>query len=411
MTVWLLDELTRNELVAARRLPVSPAALAEFEAASSLSPSAEASRIRSRSGSTAELEISGVLSERPSLLALLLGAGGTTYRSIRAALGDLDSDDSVADLVIRMSSPGGTVDGLFETIDAIKAFSKPITVRASMACSAAYALAAAAGPITGTTVASSFGSVGVAASFFVDDSQIDIASTEAPNKRPDLRTDAGRSVVREHLDALHAELVSAIASGRQTSPARINAEFGRGATLLAGEAQRRGMIDGIAASAARKDRSSMATTTTSFRDLRVPAPASSASDDGWAVVAAVYRQAGKVPSAEVQEQINRHAPSAARASHGYADPAPASSDADPAAWAVVAAIYRQSGKAPSAEVAAQIERYAPLANQFPPTPPRAAPRAASEAEGLEVVAKLYQLERRPLPADLAAKLAQARAAR
>jgi ClpP class serine protease len=147
-----------------------------------------------------------------------------------------------------IDSPGGQVDGLFETIaaiDAFKATGKPLKVRASNAQSAAYALAAAAGRIEATSPASSFGSIGVAAAFVVSDKVVSVTSTDAPNKRPDVATDAGRAIVREQLDAIHELFVGAIAKGRGTTAAAVNKEFGRGATVLAGEARRRGMIDAI----------------------------------------------------------------------------------------------------------------------------------------------------------------------
>ena len=49
----------------------------------------------------------------------------------------------------------------------------------------------------------------------------------------------------EELDALHDLFVEAIADGRSTSIDDVNANFGRGSTLLADEALKRGMIDAI----------------------------------------------------------------------------------------------------------------------------------------------------------------------
>ena len=58
------------------------------------------------------------------------------------------------------------MEGLFETLAAIEAFGKPMSVRASKAASAAYAIAAAGGSITAVSPASSFGSIGVVMSLF-----------------------------------------------------------------------------------------------------------------------------------------------------------------------------------------------------------------------------------------------------
>jgi ClpP class serine protease len=154
--------------------------------------------------------------------------------------------------LLHIDSPGGTVKGLFDTLAAIESHPKPISVHASFACSAAYALAAAAGPIRASNEASEFGSIGVAVSILHFDDVIDITSTEAPNKRPDPTTDEGRAVIRKHLDAIHELFVGAIARGRGTNADRVNKEFGRGAVVLAREAKRRGMIDSIATTATKK---------------------------------------------------------------------------------------------------------------------------------------------------------------
>ena len=53
-------------------------------------------------------------------------------------------------------------------------------------------------------------------------------------------------MVREELDAMHKIFVDSIAEGRSVTTEKVNAEFGQGGTLLAGEALKRGMIDAVA---------------------------------------------------------------------------------------------------------------------------------------------------------------------
>lgn len=198
---------------------------------------------------TAEIRITGVLLPGVSLFSYLYGGGSTRYGDIRDALAKADQDPAVKRIVLNINSPGGAVDGLFETVNAVRAVRKPISVRASAALSAAYALAAATGgPIVAESEASQFGSIGVATPsyyFLQGEEVISITSTEAPKKRPDVRTEEGRAVIREHLDAVHKLFVEAIADGRRTKASDINANYGRGATLLAREAKAAGMIDRI----------------------------------------------------------------------------------------------------------------------------------------------------------------------
>jgi len=208
-------------------------------------------------GNTAEIRVCGVLSEEPDFWAWLLGIDQTCYSDIRDGFALAAANPTVTNVVMVVSSPGGYVDGLFETLAAIESFSKPIKVVASLACSAAYALAAMAGPIQAVGPASEFGSVGVCKTFFVDPEQVDITSTEAPNKRPNVTTEEGKAVVRAELDAFHEIFVDAIARGRTNATgqrftvAQVNADFGRGGTVIADAAKAAGMIDRIPKAAKR----------------------------------------------------------------------------------------------------------------------------------------------------------------
>lgn len=206
-----------------------------------------APRILTAAGDVAEISVQGVITKAPSFLAMIFGGGNVTYNDITAALAIADSDPAVKRIDMKIDSPGGTVDGLFDTLAAMQATKKPIrAVVSNTAASAAYALATQAGEIVATNRATRFGSVGTATSYAIDDSIVELTSTEAPNKRPDIKTEAGKAVIIEQLDALHALFAEAIATGRGTTVEQVNATYGRGSTLLADEAVKRGMIDAIA---------------------------------------------------------------------------------------------------------------------------------------------------------------------
>lgn len=255
--MWLLHEDTARAMREARALGVRPTpeqltALeqrrSELEASGSEPP-----RNFRLAGTTAEIRIEGVLSKRVDLWAMLFGGGTTTYQSIISSLAIAKSDPNVKSVVLYIDSPGGTVDGLFDTLAEIESFKgvKPLSVKASRALSAAYGIAAAAGKIEATNAAASFGSVGVAASYYVLDSVVDITNTESPDKRPNVKTPEGKAVVQRELDAIHDLFADAIARGRGTTAKDVSENFGRGATLLAGDAKKRGMIDGVAKPALR----------------------------------------------------------------------------------------------------------------------------------------------------------------
>jgi len=250
--MWLLKEDVARAMREAKLAGIQPTEEERSKFADAMrdtyaGKTAEQPRNLNIAGNVAQIDIDGVLTEKPDCLALLFGGGNTTYGSIRKALAQADADPNVQSIVLNISSPGGQVTGLFETFAALEGTKKPISVRASLAASAAYGIAAVAGPIQAVTPAAEFGSIGVAVRLFLDEDVVDIASTEAPRKRPDYSTDEGKAIIREELDAFHELFVDAIARGRGTKSGAVNSEFGRGGVLLAKQAMERGMIDSIAA--------------------------------------------------------------------------------------------------------------------------------------------------------------------
>lgn len=198
------------------------------------------------------VRVQGPLSKSLDYWQTFFGEEGTTYGAVAAALEAAELDRRVASVDLVIDSPGGSVDGLFECVQRMNALEKPRrAVVSDMAASAAYAIAAQCDSIVATNRGARVGSIGVATSVWVSSSAVDIASTDAPAKRPDARTEEGRAVIRAELDAIHRELVSVIADGRGVDAATVNASYGRGAVLVASDAQAAGMIDAILPAPAR----------------------------------------------------------------------------------------------------------------------------------------------------------------
>ena len=247
--MWLLEAGVRQAIEQAQRAGTLPTAQqqADFETRHVISASESSSRVLTIAGETAEIEVKGVLTPKPSFLAMLFGGGNTTYGEIISALAEADANPNVKEIILAIDSPGGHFDGLFETLDAIEATAKPVKAEGTnLVASAAFAIASKAATITATNKAVRIGSVGVVATFQVFEDEVTITSTNAPKKRPDITTEAGKAVVREELDAMEDIFIEAIAEGRGLSTNKIIADFGQGATVLAGEALKRGMIDTVA---------------------------------------------------------------------------------------------------------------------------------------------------------------------
>lgn len=204
-------------------------------------------------GDIAEIRVEGLLTKRPDFWAQLFGLGGTSYVDLLESIAVARSNPEVKAVQLFVDSPGGSADGLFDVFAALEQLraEKPIRVRAANAFSAAYGIAAVAGPITATTPASMFGSVGVAVRYsrWADIEVYDITNTESPDKRPDPATAEGQAVIRRELDAIFDLFAESIASGRSAatgetvSRSDVAENFGRGASFTAKDAKRRGMID------------------------------------------------------------------------------------------------------------------------------------------------------------------------
>lgn len=240
--MWLLENTVKDKLEAAykQNIDLSSELYDKFD-----SIRADANILMQKS-TVAVINIDGILTEKPDIIALIFGFGNTTYTEISDALLLVRDDDEVDSIQLNINSPGGEVAGLFSTLDILSSIDKPITALVNnLAASAAYAIAAKANKIIANNRAAMVGSVGVVASMFINDSIVSITSTNAPDKRPDVTTDEGKAIVRKNLDAIEALFIESIASGRNTTIEDVKNNFGRGAVLLADDAKSKNMLDNI----------------------------------------------------------------------------------------------------------------------------------------------------------------------
>lgn len=251
--MWLIREDILRQMREARSAGIKPTADEQRAHEERIAARSNGPRSLALAGDVAEIRVEGVLTKKPDFWSWLLGLGNTTYSDMLEAIAVAQTDPNVKSVRLFVDSPGGQADGLFDVLHALDALKKqkPVAVRAANAYSAAYGIAAVAGPIEAQNAASMFGSVGVAASFMLWDDVVDLTNTESPDKRPDLSTEEGRAVVVRELDAIFDLFVAAIASGRNTSREDVVENFGRGASFVAGDAKKRGMIDKVARPALR----------------------------------------------------------------------------------------------------------------------------------------------------------------
>ena len=260
MNIWLITDGAWDIVRTAQAMSVIPTAQerAEFNASFS-DGDYPGARIMDKVGSTAQINVAGVLTKEPSWLLRYFGGGNTAYSEIISAINEAERDPAIKEVVFNIDSPGGNTNGLTGAMDAIAGMTLPTRAEISgTAASAAYGLASQAGTITALNRGAMFGSIGVLSSRFVDGTVIDITSSNAPEKSPDVTTDEGKAMVRKTLDQIEAVFIEDIARGRNTTTDKVKSDFGRGGVFLAHDAKTHGMIDDV------KDRTQQpgATTTT-----------------------------------------------------------------------------------------------------------------------------------------------------
>jgi ClpP class serine protease len=199
------------------------------------------------SGKTAIIKITGILSNHVSIFDEIFGfAPSLTYDEIIQAIDKANQDESIKDILLDINSPGGYVEGVELASLAVAASVKPVYSQTSgMMASAAYWIGSQAKKIKALSRTASFGSIGVATVAFKEPGIYEIASTDAPNKRPDPETEEGMSAIKKELDDIHKIFASDVARGRGVSVEKVNSDFGKGGVFLAEEAKTAGMIDNI----------------------------------------------------------------------------------------------------------------------------------------------------------------------
>lgn len=304
MRLWLLEASIKLAIENAYAMGVMPTAeqQAQFQAQHFQSRNNGTPRILTIDGDTAMISVQGVLTQSPDFFAMLFGNGNTTYQDIIDASLIAENDSNITNIEYNFGSPGGEFDGLFSAIDIIQNLKKPTKANIiTEASSAAYALAVQSNKIEALNKASRVGNVGVVASFYVDDKKVEIASSNAPNKRPDVTTPEGKDIIRETIDPMEDLFINAIATGRNVTTEKVKADFGKGATILAETALSNGMIDSIKSTKSAtpatptplKSINSLETKTMKLSELKIQHPD-------------VYAEAMQIGAEAERDRVNAH---------------------------------------------------------------------------------------------------------
>lgn len=197
------------------------------------------------------LPLTGPIFPRANIMTEMSGA--TSLDIAAADLRALQASPDVRTILAVVDSPGGAVAQINDFGRLIAASPKPIAVHVTgLCCSAAYWVASQATGGISLDPTGVVGSIGVMISTSYQESadqdgrrELDITSTHAPNKRPDLATEEGRSQIRQMLDAIESVFIASVARGRGVSEATVRSDFGMGGTKTGKDAKAAGMVDRI----------------------------------------------------------------------------------------------------------------------------------------------------------------------
>jgi signal peptide peptidase SppA len=215
-------------------------------------PLDNARAVQMRDG-VAVIPVTGPIFRYANLFTEISGATatGVLARDIQTAL----DNPYVRGIVLNIDSPGGDANGINELAKLIADSReiKPIAAYiGGTGASGAYWFASAASEIVIDDTAI-LGSIGVVMSYLdtrkrdekSDVRQVEIVSSQSPDKRIDPNTEEGRAKVQALVDALADAFVTAVAQNRGVSADTVLNDFGRGGVLVGAAAVRAGMADRI----------------------------------------------------------------------------------------------------------------------------------------------------------------------
>jgi signal peptide peptidase SppA len=207
-------------------------------------------------GTVALIQVYGVINHRSTLMSQF--SGGTSTEKIASQFRNAMADSSVKAIVMDVDSPGGSVDGVPELCEEIRAgrkVKKSVAVANTMAASAAYWIASACDELI-CTPSGSVGSIGVFAAHEdlskaleaegVKMSLVSAGKYKTEGNPYEPLNEAARTEMQAKVDAYYDMFVKAVAKNRGASQASVTGGFGQGRMVMADAAMDEDMCDGVA---------------------------------------------------------------------------------------------------------------------------------------------------------------------
>jgi signal peptide peptidase SppA len=204
------------------------------------------------------LPVYGVIGHRANLVADSSSGINTSTEILQRAFSAMVADSNVRAIVLDIDSPGGSVAGVQELADSIRAArgSKPIVAVAnSLAASAAYWIGASADEFV-VTPSGEVGSIGVFAAHQdvskaaeikgVKTTLISAGKYKTEGNPFEALSGEAQSAMQARVNDYYADFVRAVAQSRNDTQANVRDGYGEGRVLGATKAVRANLVDRIA---------------------------------------------------------------------------------------------------------------------------------------------------------------------
>lgn len=246
------EHLIRLDALAAEHIK----AAGDHQAAALLLPPAAKNGIAVIDG-VALIDITGPLTKGFSWLTALIG--GTSMQLAGAAVNQAAQDPNVKGILLRIDSPGGSVDGTEVLARAVREAAtqkQVLTLASGCIASAAYWVGSAANAVyldSETTMAGSIGVVSKHTDISALESRVGIKTTEITSGKfkriasmHEPLSEAGRSSIQGQLDHLYGVFVGAVAAHRGASVQAVLDRMADGRVFIGQQAIDAGLADGFA---------------------------------------------------------------------------------------------------------------------------------------------------------------------
>jgi len=210
----------------------------------------DGTRTVDRRGGVAVVPVTGPIFRYADLMTDL--CGGTTTQALAKDITSCLDDPTCTGIVLDFDTPGGEAAGIGELAAMIRSGtkSKPIVAYVGNSAASGGCWLASACERVVMAPAASMGCIGVVMGYSersprAGEKRYEFVSSQSPDKRPNLDSEAGKAVIQARVNDLADVFVDAVASYRGVDRAKVISDFGKGSVLIASKAIEVGMADSL----------------------------------------------------------------------------------------------------------------------------------------------------------------------